>query len=207
LRRRALLVCLLGLLAAKPVQADPFHMPIDPATTIAQFDAALVSVMKAGRAAPFIQRFNLLAPAVDRTFDLSAILRTSVGFAWAEIPAPIRAQLLAVFRQFTIASYVANFDSYDGQQIRVLPNSRSVGAERVVATEIVPRTGKPTRLDYVMRDLGSGWRVVDVLLDGTISRVAVQRSDFSALVASRGGGGLIQSLRQKVGQLSGGALG
>jgi phospholipid transport system substrate-binding protein len=112
-----------------------------------------------------------------------------------------------VFRQFTVASYVANFDSYDGEQLRVLPNPRSVGTERVVATEIVPRSGKPTRLDYVMRDMGGAWQAVDVLLDGTISRVAVQRSDFAALVASGGGNGLIASLRQKVGELSGGALG
>lgn len=206
-RRGLLVLCFVGLLAAEPVRADPFHMPVDPTTTVAQFDAALIAVMKAGRSTPFIQRFNMLAPAVDGTFDLSAILRTSVGFAWSEIPASIRGQLLDVFRQFTIASYVANFDSYDGQQIRVLPNPRSVGAERVVATEIVPRAGNPTRLDYVMRDYGAGWRVVDVLLDGTISRVAVQRSDFASLVASGGGSGLINSLRQKVGQLSGGALG
>ena len=207
-RRGLLGLCVLGLFAgAAPVRADPMQMPIEPAIRIAQFDTALLSVMKAGRSTPFVQRFNMLAPAVDQTFDLTAILRTSVGFAWAEIPASLRAQLLSVFRQFTIASYVSNFDSYDGQQIRILPNPRQVGTEWVVATEIVPPTGSPTRLDYVMHDVGAGWQVVDVLLDGTISRVAVQRSDFAALVASEGGSGLIASLRRKVGQLSGGALG
>ncbi|HEX4262623.1 MAG TPA: ABC transporter substrate-binding protein [Acetobacteraceae bacterium] len=208
--RRAVLGCLLGMLAAAPARADPLpwqSMPeSDPAAPIARFNAALLAVMREGRSTPFTQRYAELAPVVDRTFDLAAILRTSVGFGWAEIPAPLRARLLAVFRQFTIASYVANFDTYTGEQLRVLPNPRPVGPEWVVATEIVPPNGQSTRIDYVMHEVAGEWRAVDVLLDGTISRVAVQRSDFSSLIASRGGTGLIESLQQKVGQLSGGTL-
>ena len=77
--------------------------------------------------------------------------------------------------------------------------------EVVVATQISPRSGSPTRLDYVMRQMPSGWRAVDVLADGSISRVAVQRSDFQSLLAS-GGQALIASLQRKVQTLSGGAL-
>ena len=40
----------------------------------------------------------------------------------------------------------------------------------------------PTPLDYVMRQGEKGRRAVDVLLDGSISRVAVQRSDFRSLL-------------------------
>jgi phospholipid transport system substrate-binding protein len=209
--RRAVLGCLFGMLAAAPARADPLpwqSMPeSDPAAPIARFNAALLAVMRAGRSTPFAQRYAELEPVVDRTFDLSAILRTSVGFGWAEIPAQLRARLLAVFRQFTAASYVANFNSYAGEQLRVLPNPRPVGPEWVVATEIVPANGQSTRIDYVMRDVEGDWRAVDVLLDGTISRVAVQRSDFSSLIASGGGTGLIESLQRKVGELSGGTLG
>ena len=46
---------------------------------------------------------------------------------------------------------------------------------------------------------------VDVLADGSISRVAVQRSDFRRLVARGGAQALIDSLNQKTADLSGGA--
>ena len=46
------------------------------AATIEQFYAALVKVMKAGKAVPFRQRFDTLAPMIDRTFDLD-------GISWA----------------------------------------------------------------------------------------------------------------------------
>ena len=57
-----------------------------------------------------------------------------------------------------------------------------------------------------MRQEGSGWKAVDVLADGSISRVAVQRSDFRRLVSRGGAQALIESLNQKTNDLSGGAL-
>jgi phospholipid transport system substrate-binding protein len=57
-----------------------------------------------------------------------------------------------------------------------------------------------------MRNVGGAWRVVDVLADGSISRVAVQRSDFRRLVERGGAKALIESLNQKTTDLSGGTL-
>ncbi len=55
-----------------------------------------------------------------------------------------------------------------------------------------------------MRRYGSAWKAVDVLLDGSISRVAVQRSDFRALVGSGDAGKLIATLRTKTEALEAG---
>jgi phospholipid transport system substrate-binding protein len=48
--------------------------------------------------------------------------------------------------------------------------------------------------------------VQDILLDGTISRVAVQRSDFTSLLSQGSATQLIASLEQKVSTLSAGAI-
>jgi phospholipid transport system substrate-binding protein len=48
--------------------------------------------------------------------------------------------------------------------------------------------------------------VVDVLAAGSISRVAVQRSDFRHLLSNGGGDALVASLQRKTSDLSGGAL-
>jgi phospholipid transport system substrate-binding protein len=56
-----------------------------------------------------------------------------------------------------------------------------------------------------MRQSPQGWRAVDVLLDGTISRVAVQRSDFRSLLNHGGAPALAKSLQEKTADLSGGA--
>ena len=61
-------------------------------------------------------------------------------------------------------------------------------------------------LDYVMRQESGGWKVVDVLVDGAISRVAAQRSEMRSMLADSGGAGLLVGLRQKTADLSGGIL-
>ena len=57
-----------------------------------------------------------------------------------------------------------------------------------------------------MKRMPGEWKAVDVLADGSISRVAVQRSDFRSLLASGGAPALLGSLQRKVSDLSGGAL-
>jgi hypothetical protein len=59
---------------------------------------------------------------------------------------------------------------------------------------------------YVMRQESGGWKVVDVLADGAISRVAAQRSEMRSMLADSGGAGLLVGLRQKTADLSGGIL-
>jgi phospholipid transport system substrate-binding protein len=147
----------------------------------------------------------MLAPVIDRTFDLTAILRESVGATWASLPANQQAMLTEAFRRYTVATYVNGFDSSDGTRFEVQPQTRAVGNQQVVQTKIIPRSGDSHELDYVMRDGGSGWRAVDVLADGSISRVAVQRSDFRRLLAQGGAEALVASLRSKSADLSDGS--
>lgn len=187
-------------LAARAVDAVAVVAPIQ------QLCDGLMGVMHAGRAAPFEQRFDLLAPAVEKAFDLDAILQVSVGAFWAMLEPDQKTMLQAAFRRYTIASYVNSFDNYTGQRFEVSPQLRDLpNGQQVVNTRIVPRSGDPHTLDYVMRQNPQGWRAVDVLLDGTISRVAVQRSDFRSLLNRGGAAALAKSLQAKTADLSAGS--
>jgi phospholipid transport system substrate-binding protein len=171
---------------------------------VEQLHAGLISIMKAGKTASFRQRYETIAPVIGRTFDLQAILRQVVGPRWPSLPADQQAALADAFRRYTIASYVANFDTYSGQRFDTEPGVRAVGNDRVVETGIASPGGRVHALDYVMRHEGGGWKVVDVLAEGSISRVASQRSEMRSLLADGGGAELLVSLRQKTAELSGG---
>lgn len=178
----------------------------DITVPVEQLHAGLAAIMKAGKTATFRQRYETIAPVISRTFDLEAILRQVIGPRWASLPADQQAALADAFRRYTIASYVANFDSYSGQRFEIVPAVRAVGNDRVVETRIALPGGREHVLDYVMRQESAGWKVVDVLADGAISRVASQRSEMRSLLAEGGGAGLLVSLRQKTAELSGGIL-
>jgi phospholipid transport system substrate-binding protein len=203
-RRQLLALSLPLVLFARSKAADA---AADPATLpITQFYGVLLQAMKAGRGTPFPQRYQLLAPAVDAAFDLAGVLRISVGAFWSTLPPAQQQALFQVFRTYTVANYVANFHSYKSRVIVVQPTTRAVGQQSVVTTTITKPGGDPLRIDYVMRDETAGWKAVDVLLDGTISRVAVQRSDFASLVSSGDASRLISSLKSKVSTLSHGSM-
>jgi phospholipid transport system substrate-binding protein len=209
-RRGMLRLALAGLVAAPGLAGmsrAALAQDAGPVAPVQQLSNQLLAVMKAGRSTPFQSRYAALAPAVDSTFDLSTILRTSVGLRWSSLPAAQQQQLEQVFQRYTIATFVANFDTYSGQTIEVSPTTRPVGnGEQVVSTRIVAPNGEPTQLDYVMRNEGGAWKAVDVLADGSISRVAVQRSDFRSLLADGTGQELVASLSRKVASLSEGAI-
>jgi len=181
-----------GLAAADPAAIAPIQGLCD----------ALITVMKAGTKTPFAQRFAMLAPAVDRALDMGAILQVSVGSMWNTLTPDQHSALLDVFRRYTINSYVNSFDNFNGQRFVVDPNTRTVGANQVVQTKIIPTSGDSHSLDYVMRQTGSDWKAIDVLAEGSISRVATQRSDFRSLVMRGGSDALLASLQKKAADLA-----
>ena len=206
--RRALLAASLAV-AALPARAiTPAASTIvdGPAAPIQALLDALLKSMKAGDAAPFPQRYKILAPAVEVAFDIPATLQAAVGPRWSTFTPAQQKQLLDAFRTFTIARYAENFDGFSGEKLELLPGTRQSGADQIVPTQIVPARGDAVRIDYVMRQSPQGWRAVDVLLNGTISQVAVQRSDFRALLATGGPEALAASLRDKVATISGHTL-
>ena len=190
------------VVALPRAMADP--AAVAPIRTLCD---ALIGIMKAGHSTPFRQRFNTLAPVVDRVFDLPAVLQVSVGPVWPSLSPQQQSTLEVAFRRYTLANYVSNFDNFTGQRFEVEPETRSLpNGEQLAETKIISSSGESHELDYVMRDVGGAWKAVDVLADGSISRVAVQRSDFRRLVTRGGAQALIESLNQKSSDLSGGAL-
>jgi phospholipid transport system substrate-binding protein len=170
---------LLGMvmIAAAPLsrRALAETAPADAISTIERFNGALLAAMKSGMRTDFSRRFQALAPEIDRAFDLAVVLSVSVGPSWANFSPNQQARLLEAFRRYTVASYVANFDSYTGQNFTVSTKTRSLDVDRVVVeSRIAQISGNETELDYVMKQTPSGWKVIDVLAAGSISRVAAR---------------------------------
>ncbi len=199
-RRGVLLLALVGATGAAPVGTSP-------AAPVETLDTGLLAIMKAGKSASFAERARMFTPVAEASFDLAVILERSVGLAYADFPQATKTELLAVFTEFTVASYVANFDDFGGERFDVEPGTRPAGADQIVRTRLVESSGKQVKLDYVVHDENGTWKIVDVLLDGSISRVAMQRSDFRSLVSGGDATPLIASLRQKVARLAAGKAG
>ncbi|MCW3476096.1 ABC transporter substrate-binding protein [Limobrevibacterium gyesilva] len=205
--RRYLLMVGAGATIAAAIRPGTACAAVDPAVVapIQGLYDSLLRIMRAGTRTPFSQRFDMLAPAVDRALDLATILQVSVGPMWNSLSADQHAALFAAFRRYSISSYVSSFNTFTGQRFVIEPDVRSGGANQIILqTKIIPASGETHELDYVMRQTGPNWKAVDVLADGAISRVATQRSDFRSFLMHGGGDALLASLQRKAADLASG---
>ena len=159
--------------------------PPGPAAPIAALYTALEALMRLGTAMSFRQRFHQIAPVIDRTFDLPTILRSSVGTRWTTLDDGRAERVARRVPPLHHRHLCGQFRQIRWRTVRADPDVAPCGRRPMVQTRIIQDNGEPIRLDYVMRQTDAGWRAIDILLDGTISRVAVQHSDFRALLHDR----------------------
>lgn len=176
-----------------------------PGAPVEALDNALISIMKSASAkVSFTARYQQLAPVIEQAYNLPLVTQNSVGFLWSTLPAAQQKELVDLFTQFTISSYVSQFDGYSGQKLAVLPDTKALGEKKIILTQLTSPGGNAVQIDYVMGKDGDDWKINDVLLNGTISQVAVHASDFASLVKSGDASKLIAALQAKIKTLQGG---
>jgi phospholipid transport system substrate-binding protein len=168
---------------------------------VRSFYGILLSNMKESRMLGETGRYARLAPVVDRTFDIPFMTRLAIGPYWGTLTPAQQQQVMAAFAHYVTATYADQFDSYSGQQLQVT-GERPYGTQTIVETRIVKSNGEATRLDYVMRPDQGSRQISDVYLDGTISQLAVHRSEFHSILQRQGVDGLVAALNRKVDLLS-----
>jgi phospholipid transport system substrate-binding protein len=163
----------------------------------------LLQVMKQGPTLGFAGRVKALEPGLSRDFDLPLTTRLVVGPPWRSMTPDEQQQLVTAFSDYSVAVYASRFKEYSGERFVVDPaTDKLASGDVVVHTKLLPKSGDPVQLDYLVRSEADGWRIIDVLLNGTISEMAQRRSEFSSALRDGGAKALTELLRQKTAQLA-----
>ena len=73
---------------------------------------------------------------------------------------------------------------------------------QVVLTKIVVPSEDDVQLNYRMIERDGSWKVIDVFLNGTVSELALRRSEYSAALKSSGFDQLVASVETKIEDLN-----
>ena len=166
----------------------------DPATPAVQgFYTTLLECMKGGKTLGAQGRFDKLKPVVEKTFDLATMVKYAVGPAWSTTSPEDQKALTDSFARMTVAQYAGNFSSFDGEKFTVEPKAEIRGTDHYVKTALVAKD-QTVAFIYRMRQSGTDWRIIDILLDGSISQLSVYRSDFAATLKSGGAAALVKKI-------------
>src|SRR5271165_3421144 len=187
----------IALSLAAGIFAENAAALVDPQNNVRGFYDTLLTTMRNGPTLGQSGRYARLAPVVDKVFDVPSMTRLAIGSSWATLPAAQQQQLTEAFRHYIAATYADRFDSYSGEQLQVT-GERPYNADVIVQTIIVKSDGEATTLNYLMRQNQGAWQISDVYLDGTISQLAVQHSEFNSILRREGVEGLVMALNRKV---------
>jgi phospholipid transport system substrate-binding protein len=193
-RRHKIASLCLALLVAVGLSTPGSAAVSNPGDSVRSFYNVLLGNMQQGRMLGESGRYARLAPVVNRTFDIPLMTRLAVGPTWETLSQAEQQRIQAAFAHYVTATYADQFDSYSGQQLQVT-GERPTGNNIMVQTKIVKSNGETTKLDYLMRP-DSG-QISDVYLDGTISQLAVHRSEFYSILRREGVDGLVMALNRK----------
>lgn len=196
-RGKIAVLCLSLLLATSIFPVATAALPANPQDSVRSFYDALLTTMKDGRTLGQSGRYARLAPVVGRLFDVPLMARLAVGPSWTTVSPAQQQQVTEAFGHYISATYADRFDSYSGQQLQVT-GEQPYGAEVIVQTQITQSKGDSVSLNYRMRENAGSWQISDVYMDGSISQLATQRSEFHSILEREGVDGLIMALNRKV---------
>ena len=157
-------------------------------------DAEIRAALPSGGGEPSPEARKRIEAIVTRTVDVEGMLQAALGARWKEMSEKERKRLVAAFENRFRQLSSRELDSYRSTQIEYLAEKEGEDGQVTVPTKVVIK-GEPTEIHYVMRREKSGWRIVDIVVDG-VSTVQNYRSSFNRVIQKEGVEGLIRRLEK-----------
>ncbi len=185
--------------AASPVaDASAKVSSAAPSEVVERLHFGLLESMQNADQLGFQGRFDYLRPVVEENFDLAFMGSKSVGRHWKKLSPENQAVWIDKFTGFLAANYAGNFSAYDGESFHTLGEEPAKRETRVVLTKLRVPNGEDVVLNYRLRETDNGWRIIDIYLKGTVSELALRRSDFSSTLKDKGFPELAAAVDQKI---------
>ncbi len=193
-----LAACFAALGLAASARAETAAPASPPVQVVEKLHAALLGVMKDADALGYQGRYDRLEPVLNETYDTPFMAEKSVGRHWKQASAADQAKLVATFSRFMVANYAGRFDGYSGQTFEIVGEEPSAQETVLVRTRLVDPQGEVVQLNYRLRQANSSWKIIDVYLNGTVSELALRRSEYASLIKREGWSAVIAALDQRI---------
>jgi len=178
-----------------------------PTKVVDAFHANLIDVMKRSKTLGYDGRFEQLQPVIDTLFDIPFMAEKSVGRYWKTLDQQQQGRLLATFGRFTVANYAGRFNDYTGQSFETVKEEPSKQGTVLVYSRLNTGKGEVVQLNYRLKpDNDKGWKIIDVLLNGTVSELALRRSEYCSLIQREGFAALMTALDERIANLASGKV-
>jgi phospholipid transport system substrate-binding protein len=164
---------------------------------VEKFQAELIAVMKNGKQLGYAGRYEKLNDSVANSHDLTKIARIVVGKEWEKLTEEQQQKLVDVFSRFSIASYAHNFKDYSGESFIFDSEEETARGGVVVHSHLVVPDDKPVKFDYMLKEKGNSWRIINIIANG-VSDLALKRSEYTTILQREGFDALMAKINEKI---------
>ncbi|MAE93981.1 MAG: hypothetical protein CL910_04920 [Deltaproteobacteria bacterium] len=197
---------LLALLLALPLTATPLGA-VESAggndlgqarETMRGFYGELLECMQQGEQLGLEGRRAKLEPAVAEAYDLPLMAAKVLGRHWRSLSDDDKGRWVDTFRRLTVATYAERFGAWNGEALTIDDAEAGARGTIVVHTRIERVNAEAVPVHYRMKAREGRWRVIDVFLNGTVSELALRRSEYGSVIRKDGIAPLIERLEAKI---------
>ena len=201
MHRSSLTFKALVLFVCLAVLPGPATAEAGPSDIVVRFQASLLQVMKEAEKLSVHQRFERLAPSVDKSFHIPLMIQIISSGFWKKATASEQMQVVEAFRRMSIATLATLFDGYSGEVFKLEKQMPGPQKTLLVMTKLIKSDKSTVDIAYVLRPFKEGWRIIDGILDNGISELKVRQSEYSQILKNKGIPGLISLLNGKADEL------
>lgn len=199
---RRLSIALVAVVMAALVPISTRAGPETAEQAVEHYQNAPLSVMKNAQKPGFKGRFETLKPVVTESFDLAFMARVTNGRYWDPVSEHEQEHFVKAFSNFSVATFANRFDGYSGERFETVKVRGTSPKDILVFTQIVKPRGDKTGVNYLLRAKEDRPRIIDVFLGGSISEVAMRRSEFTSVIRRAGIDDLITAIQRKTRELA-----
>lgn len=137
--------------------------------------------------------------AFDRVLDYDTLAKESLRDFWDERTPEERAEFQGILTKLVRAAYRKNLKRIGDYAVEYRGEAK-VDAGQVVRTVARSRSAsreEPVSIDYVVRESGGQWRIVDIVTEGS-SLVSNYRNQFRRIIKKQGFPELIRRMKTKL---------
>ena len=185
------------LVVALPALAAP--APSEASGFIQDRSHAVIQLYADPTLSPEQLENRLHAIAVE-AFDVPNIARWVLGRYWAMATPAERQEYSAEFEHYMVHVYAGRFRLYPNAEVKIT-GERPEQDRTVVRSRITWRgAAEPAKVDWRVRNTGSGYKILDVSVDG-VSQLLLWRDEFASVIQQHDGkvAALIEHLKEKTG--------
>lgn len=187
-----------GVAAAAPA---PAGAPSAPNAVVEAFHVALIDMMKRSEEMTFDERVAYLMPVMDESFDLGFMSAKSVGRQWKDLSQADQQRWQQKFSELTVSNYAGRFVGYTGERFSTLGEEQAARDTVMVLTRLDVPGDEAVDMNYRLRRSRDGWRIIDIYLKGTVSELALRRSEYSSTLKRDGFEKLATAIDKKIAEL------